>query len=685
MTVGGDGFEPAIDPLDPMIVYSQWQHGGLVMHDRRSGETIDIKPREKPGEAGLRWNWDSPLLISPHEPKRLYFAANILFRSEDRGRSWTAISPDLTRQLDRNQLEVMGRIQPADAVAKSNSTSFYGNIVALDESPIVAGLLYVGADDGLLQVSEDGGKSWRKIDEVPGVPQRSYVSCVRASRFDADTVYAAFDNHKEGDFKPYLLLSTDRGRSWTSIAGDLPQRDVVYTIAEDHVVAGLLFVGTEYGAYCTLPRGPDEAAPAPAPADDAPATPASQPGRAKQRWIRLKGGLPTIAVRDIDIQRRESDLALATFGRGFYILDDYSPLRLLTSEKLKEAAFILPIKDALHYVETNRLGHPNGKGSSGAMHYAAPNPPMGATITYYVKEKPLSRKERRKEAEKKSVKENRKYEYPPLEQLRAEDEEREPQLFLTIRDSGGAVVRRVSVPREKGLARATWDLRYPSANPTSLSAPPERAPWEQGPAGQLAPPGEYTATLAQDVDGVVTALAGPEKFKLVPLGNATFAAAGADVDAAAAFRAKVSRLQRAVQGALRAADEAQSRIAHLRKALLDTPGAALETLAELDGLQMRLNGLLVDLRGDATRDRRNEPAPPSISERVGGIVGDQWYATSPPTQTQVDGYAYSADAFEKSLALLRTLIEQDLRAVEDKLEKAGAPWTPGRVPAWKKE
>lgn len=696
VTVGGDGFETQVDPEDPMIVYSQWQHGGLVRYDRRSGETVDIKPREKPGEPGLRWNWDSPLLISPHNRKRLYFAANILYRSDDQGDSWTAVSPDLTRQLDRNQLEVMGRVQPPDAVAKSNSTSFYGNIVSLHESPLVEGLLYVGTDDGLVQVTEDGGKNWRKVESFEGVPERTYVSCLRASQHDADTVYASFDNHKMGDFRPYVLRSTDRGRTWTSIAGTLPERDVVYTLAEDHVSPDLLFAGTEFGVYFTTAATGGPAAdepPASAPAEDASAASsaaASQPESdaaetkpKKTRWTRLKAGLPTIAVRDIDIQQRENDLVLATFGRGFYVLDDYSPLRVLTPKKLKEDAFILPIGEALHYVEQNRLGSPNGKGWSGASYYAAPNPPFGATITYYLKEKLKTRKERRKEAEKKAAKDGKPIEYPTIEQFREEDQEREPQVILTIRDAAGNVVRRLSGPRDKGLHRVAWDLRWPAANPTSLGAGPERDPWDRGPEGPLASPGEYTVTISKEADGVVSDIAGPEKFRVIPLELATFAAK--DKEARLAFKRKVARLQRAVLGASRVADDVQNRLSLVRRALLDTPAADPALLADIEAVQKRLNALLIELRGDRTRDRRNEAAPPSVSERVDLIVGDQWYATSPPTRTQLDGYDYAADAFGRLLAELRGLVEQDLKRVEDKLEQAGAPWTPGRLPTWSKE
>ncbi len=289
-TLGGDGYESAIDPVDPNIVYAQYQYGGLVRYDKKSGEYISIKPQEGINEEPLKWNWDTPLIISPHKHTRLYFAANKLFKSDDRGNSWEAVSADLTRKIDRNKLEVMGKVWSVDAVAKNASTSYYGNIVSLSESPLVEGLIYVGTDDGLIQVTEDGGQTWRKIEKFPGVPDITYVSCLYASLHDPNTVYASFDNHKRADFKPYVLVSNDRGKSWQSISGDLKEPHVVYSIIQDHVKPELIFVGTEYGVFFTINNG--------------------------QKWIQLKGGLPTIAVKDIDIQRRENDLVLGTFGRG---------------------------------------------------------------------------------------------------------------------------------------------------------------------------------------------------------------------------------------------------------------------------------------------------------------------------------------------------------------------------------
>jgi photosystem II stability/assembly factor-like uncharacterized protein len=655
ITVGGDGYETVIDPEDPNTVYSQWQYGGLIRHDRKSGEIVDIKPRERPGDEPYRWNWDSPVILSPHSHTRLYFAAQRLFRSDDRGNSWSVISEDLTRQIDRDQLEIMGKIQSIDAVAKNRSTSIYGNCVALDESPIVDGLLYVGTDDGVIAVTEDAGQTWRSMELFPGVPDQTYVSWIVASVHDADTVFAAFDNHKSGDFKPYILKSTDRGRTWKSIVGDIPDRQIVYNVQQDHVNSELLFAGTEYGVYFTIDGG--------------------------KKWIRLKGGLPPIAIKDMTIQRRENDLVLGTFGRGFYILDDYSPLRTVSKDSLDSESLIFPVKPALRYVQSGRLSGWSGRGSQGASYYAAKNPSFGAVVTYYLKDKLKTRKETRQEKEKKVYKAGKTPKFPTIEELRAEDHEKTPRVFLTIKTEAGEVIRRVEASRNKGIHRVAWDLRDPSLQPTRLKKPKNLPPWATLPAGPLALPGNYTVTVEKEVDGVISPLVGPESFEVIPLELATFAAK--DREEVMSFNRKVSRLYRAVQGAGRALSEAQNRVKHLRKALRDTVGADPAMTSEVHELDNRLTQLSITLNGDGTLGKHQRPVPLSIRRRAGIAV--DWYVTSAPTQTQRDAYKVASEDFGTLLNDLRSLIETDLSSLEDRMEKLDAPWTPGRIPQWKPE
>jgi len=657
ITNGGDGFETVVDPTDPNIIYAQAQHAGIVRFDRKSGEAVDIQPQPAPDEPGLRYNWDSPLIISPHLHTRLYLAAQRVFRSDDRGNSWRPVSPDLTRQIDRNKLKVMDRVWGIDAVAKNASTSFYGNIVSLSESPKKEGLLYVGTDDGLIQVSEDGGTNWRKTDKLPGIPDMTYVSDLEASQFDDATVYASFDNHKMGDFKPYVLKSTDRGKTWTSIAGDLPQRGTVYTLAEDHVNRDLLFAGTEFGVFFTVDGG--------------------------KKWIPLTGGMPTIAVRDLAIHQRENDLVLATFGRGFYILDDYTPLRRIRTEAdLEKDAILFPIKQTWMYVEASPLGLP-AKGFMGESHFTAPNPPYGAVFTYYLKEDMRTRKKLRYEAEAATEKEGGTLEYPKWEDLRAEEREKDPIVILTITDAEGQVVRRITGPTAAGFHRVSWDLRYPTTMPTNLEGGPTDNPFFTPPQGPLVAPGKYTVSLVKRVGDVTTPLAEPQTFETVPLGNATLAAENRE--ATLEFQRKVARLQRAVAGSIGALEEGLTRINHIQRALLDTPAADPAMLDEARKIEDRIKDLGEQLTGDPIKNARFEPTSPSITDRVFQVVGGAWGSTSAPTQTHQNNYTQAAQAFSPILEQIRKTVGEDLVNLESRMEAAGAPWTPSRIPTWQPE
>ena len=644
ITVGGDGYESQVDPEDPNIVYSQWQYGGLVRYDRNSEEIVDIQPQEAPGEPADRWNWDSPLIISPHSNTRLYFASQRLYRSDDRGQSWTAISGDLSRQLDRDRLKVMGRLWEMDAVHKNKSTSDYGNIVSLSESTLVEGLIYVGTDDGLIQVTEDGGGEWRAVDRVPGVPQNTYVSDLEASLFDDNVVYATFNNKKQGDFTPYLTVSRDRGRTWRSIRGDLPDREITYTLIQDHVKPEMLFAGTEFGLWVTFDEG--------------------------GRWHQLKGGLPVIQVRDLDIQRDWNDLALATFGRGFYILDDYTPLRELSEERLAgEETILFPARDALRYIEKR-----DRVDSRGDAFWTAPNPPYGAVFTYWVRDGLKTLREVRDEAEKEARKAKTDPPLPSMAELRQEDLEVEPQLFLVVRNDDG-VVRRVPASRKAGLHRVAWDLRWPSAAPTNLKPATDLPPWVEPERGPLVLPGTYTASLESKVGGQWQAHAGPVELSVVPIELNTLAAD--DRAAVMAFQADVRELRRTVLGAAKQADEIGVRIKHLRQALLDTPAAGASLTADLEALSGRLDVVLLELRGDRTKASRNVFTPPAIISRVERIASDQWSTTQAPTGTHRQAYGWAREAFAAVSEQIASL-EADLTALEERAEAVGAPWTPRR-------
>jgi len=646
VTNGGDGYESAVDPTNPDIVYAQAQYGWLVRYDKKSGESIFIQPQPPAGEA-YRWNWNTPLIISPHAPTRLYFAANKIFRSDDRGNTWKVISPDLTRRIDRNMLKVMGKIQSVDAVAKNASTSFYGNIVSLTESPKMENLIYAGTDDGLIQVTENAGDSRRTIDRFPGVPDTTYVSCLLASAHDPNVVYASFDAHKKADFKPYLLKSTDRGKTWISIAGNLPERGTVHAFAEDFINPDLLFAGTEFGIFFTIDGG--------------------------KIWIQLKNGLPTIKVPDIVIQPRECDLVIATFGRGYYILDDYSPLRKLDEASLNKDYALLPVEDAWMFI-------PSGsKDSQGHANWYAPNPPVAATFTYYVKDEIKSRKDKRREVEQEDIKNKKDIRYPTMEDLIKEDEEQTAFLLFTITDERGDVIRKLKAPVSAGMNRITWDLRYPSVYP----AYPEGDPFSNNQSGTLIMPGKYTVSLSLSVDGVITDLGLSQPFRAVLLNNTTLPAS--DMNDAVAFRRQVASLLQAIQASIRVTNDVESRIGHIRNALKNTTASTGTLLSQINQVEQQNRVLRKAMTGDESIAKRNENQPPSISERVDNIVWGYWRSTSDLTQTMRDQYEIAAGLFEPVLSALKEMVQKDLKAVEQSMDALQSPYTPGRLPVWKRE
>ncbi|MDW8219979.1 MAG: glycosyl hydrolase [Bacteroidota bacterium] len=648
VTQGGDGFKSQIDPENPNIVYAQYQYGGIARYDRKSGESLGIKPIEGKDEEPLRWNWDAPLIISPHNPARLYFGANKLFRSDDRGQSWRAVSPDLSRRIDRNTLPVMGKIQPADAVAKHASTAFYGNISALAESPKKEGLIVVGTDDGLVQITDDGGKTWRAIQPVGGTPERAYVSVVLCSQHDANVLYVAYDNHKNGDYKPYLFKSTDAGKTWVALRNNLPSNGMVLSIAEDHATPNLLFVGTEFGVFVSINGG--------------------------NSWKQLQGNMPTIPVRDIAVQKRENDLVLATFGRGIYILDDYTPLRALaqgTVDLSNKEVFIFPIKDALCYVESTPFGD-RGKGFLGETFYIGENAPFGAIFTIYLRDVLKTKRQIRHEAEKAGS-----TKYPSPEELRAEEEEDPPAYYATITDAEGNTIRQLSVRNTAGLQRVVWNLRYAYQAPIAQHKSNDA---EYG--GPRVLPGEYKVFLSKRVNGIATRISEPVSFMVVPLHNTTLPAA--DRRALVEFQRSVAHLQRAVLAAVELATSTKARLQSMKNALDETMASnAPQLRSAVVQLEQRMNAILRVLRGDATLTARNEPVPPSIQDRINTIVQEQYASTSTPPQTHIDSYAIASQSLEQELAQLKSIVDREIPTIEQAMEAAAAPYTPGRFPEWK--
>lgn len=652
ITVGGDGFESQIDPEDPNIVYSQWQYGGLIRYDRRTGETVDIKPQEKEGEAAYRWNWDAPLIISNFSNKRLYFAANKVFRTDDRGQSWKIISPDLSRGIDRNKLPVMGKVWSMDAVAKNQSTTIYGNVTALAESPKNEKLLYAGTDDGLIHVTENGGDSWRKISSFANVPDQVLVQNITPSQHNENLVYACFNNHRSGDFKPYLLKSSDKGKTWVNISNNLPVRGSVYILAEDHKNPNLLFVGTEFGLFFTLDGG--------------------------NNWMQMKSGLPTTCVRDIAIQKRENDLVIATFGRGFYVLDDYSPLQNLKKEDLEKNAYIAPIKDGLIFIPSVPLGH-KGKSFQGESFYTAENPPIGATITCWIKNDYKTIKDRRQEKEKQLIKNNQPVYYPSVDSIRAEDREEAPFVVLQISDEKGNIIRKIKTDAKRGLKRITWDGRMNKTSAVSFYSPDPDDPYASDDNGPMALPGKYTATLVLVKDGKTEKLGDAREFNIITLNSHTIPVE--DVNALKEFYTNLSEFRRIVSGTSEFTSEMQNRVRYIKHGLMQSDGNTLELLKETKEIETKLNNIDLALNGDRSMARREFETLPGISGLIEGMVGGLFATTTTQPKTYEEtlimakrkfGFVYGEVKATKIL----------LESLEKKLDKLAVPYTPGRLPEY---
>ena len=649
ITHGGDGFESQIDPENPNIVYAQSQYGNLVRYDKQSGEEKGIQPKERKGENAYRWNWDAPLAVSRHTSGRIYFAANKLFKSDDRGNSWQVISEDLTQNIDRNKLPVMGKIWGVDAVMKNQSTSPYGTIVAFSESPKNADLLYVGTDDGLIQITEDGGENWRKASNFPGVPANTYVNAVFASKHNENVVYACFNNHKKGDFKPYVLVSNDKGNSWSSISNNLPNRGSTYAFEEDHVDESLVFVGTEFGVFFSDNKGSE--------------------------WKQLKGGLPPIAVRDIAIQEEHNDLVLGTFGRGFYVLDDYTSLRGISKE-LPQEAKVFAVRDALQFELSYPLGLP-GKAFMGDNFYIGDNLGPEAIFTWYLKEGIKSKEDQRKEVSKKLIKEGKDDPYPSYETLVAEAQEQDPQLVLTITDSKNAIVRKLLTTPKAGLHRMNWDLRYASEEPISFYKPPFYNPFGGESQGALVPPGRYAVSLSKIVNGQEASLGAPVTFEVVPLNNATLPVN--DREALAAFQNEVNVLSGRVSSVQNALGELSSELRYMKEAIKRTPKKHGDLLKEWASLNAELTEIRTKINGDRISSRLDIDTPPSIGNRIGYLVYEQGHSTGAPTQTHKATFAIAQEEFAPVYEQAKLLINQKFDTFRKKLKTFGAPYTPGNI------
>ena len=385
----------------------------------------------------------------------------------------------------------MGRRHGWDNSWDVKAMSNYNTITSISESPVREGVIYAGTDDGIIQVTTNGGESWKKIPVTKlGLPARTFINDIKADNFDANTVYVSLDNHKEGDFNPYLYKSTDLGETWTSIASNLPKRNLIWRLVQDHIAKDLMFCATETAIYVTINGG--------------------------KSWNKVPGA-PTISFRDITIQKRENDLVGASFGRGFFVLDDYSALREMTSDNLSKEGKLFNTRDALWYLPKSTIGNTGGD------YYFAQNPDFGAVFTYHLSKSYPSMKSDRKKVEREMIKKGQQIPGIDWDAIEKEGREETTKIYVVVKDLNGNIINKISAPKSKGLNRVAWNLRHSSA--TAIN--PDRLPrsgrggrgWYN--SGQLASPGSYTATLVKEDEGVSIELDDPITFNVVDLERGT--------------------------------------------------------------------------------------------------------------------------------------------------------------------
>ncbi|PQB05574.1 WD40/YVTN/BNR-like repeat-containing protein [Aureitalea marina] len=641
-TLFADGHQSATDPQYNDIIYAETQQGGLHRIDLTTGEQVMVQPQAQAGDPHERFNWDAPILVSPHDPSRLYFASYRVWKSDSRGDDWTPISGDLTRNEERITLPIMGRQQSWDNPWDVNAMSNYNTITSLSESPVKEGLLYAGTDDGYIAVSENDGGSWNRIPVTRfGLPGRSFVNDIKADLFDENTVYVVLDNHKEGDFKPYVFKSTDKGASWTSISSNIPERTLTWRIVQDYQSPGLMFLATEFGIYTTLDGG--------------------------SKWHKLPG-TPNMAFRDLVIQKREDDLVAASFGRGFYVLDDYSALRQMGAEKLAQPGALFAPRAAKHYVPRSNVGN------TGADYYFAKNPAFGATFTYHLSDLEKSLKAQRKESEKALNKDTKNVPFPGWEALDEEANEGKAMLWLSIQDAQGNVIRNVSKGASKGSGRITWDLRHESRRSIRGNASDNRGGgwWNAGP---MVTPGNYQATLYLEKEGAVTKLDGPVSFEVRSIREGVLK--GVDYQTFDAYRQEIEQFQDDLNALRDIMDENNRMLKALTTAASRTPlipGNVNQRLADARSAMITLEQ---DMFGNKSKNEIGERNPPSVQSHF-GTASRGLNTTYGPTPLHRKSLGIAKSMMNAVRPRIVSMNQQTLPAIEQVLKDAGAPYIIGQ-------
>ena len=631
--LGADGHQTATDPEFNNIVYAETQQGGLHRVDLITGETLFVQPQAGEGDPHERFNWDAPILVSPHDPATLYFGSYRVWKSETRGDDWTPISGDLTRNEERITLPIMGRKQSWDNPWDISAMSTYNTITSLSESPLKKGLIYAGTDDGFIQVTSNGGENWTKIPVTQlGLPKRTFVNDIKADLHDVNTVYVCLDNHKEGDFNPYIFKSTDQGKTWKSISSNLPKRTLIWRLVQDPIAKNLFFAATEFGIYTSLNSGVS--------------------------WQKIPG-TPNSSFRDLVIQKRENDLVVASFGRGFYVLDDFSALREMIPENLNKTGTLFKPRPAKWYVPRSKVGN------TGADYYFAKNPKFGAVFTYHLSKNYSTQKETRKQREKSLNKRLQNITFPGWNKVDKEINEQKAKIWLSISDMNGNIIRNISKTARKGSHRIAWDLRHPSNRSIGSNS------GRRSNSGPIAIPGNYNATLYLDNNGEISKLDGPIEFEVKPIREGVLK--GVSYQEYNSYKNDLSALQNQLYEVNDLLNQSLGKLSSFKKALSRIKINPGELNSKIFKLENTIRDINLEINGSDAKKQIGEKRAPTVQNRL-SVAQRGLSTTYGPTMLHKKSMSIAIKAIKSIKPKIEKIYNVEILEINNELIKAGSPY-----------
>jgi photosystem II stability/assembly factor-like uncharacterized protein len=630
---GGDGFYAQVDPVEPWIVYTEAQDGHLARRDLRTAQQRSIEPEAKTGEPHYRFQWNTPVAISAHEHTTIYYGGNYLFKSTDRGDTWTRLGPDLTTGVDRNKLQIFGKTPDKKTLSRHDGVEEYPTITTISESPLTSNVLWAGTDDGNLQVTRDAGKNWKNVAaRVPGLPKGTYVSRVVASKYAEGTAYATFDGHRTDDYGIYVFITTDYGESWKAIHNGIPDSaGSVHVIREHPRNQNLLFAGTEFGLWVSWDRGAN--------------------------WTALKNNFPTVPVDDIAIQARENDLVLGTHGRSIWIFDDLTPIEKMDASVAGSDITFFPPRTATTWSLRHR------RWSAGQQMFTAKNPPYGAILNYYLKEAVPPE---------------------PPKVVKADDDKDKPApepkkegvVKITVSGKDGKVIREFDGPALAGVNRTAWDLRYePTAEPTEEQKEAMAAGYGTGPRGPLVEVGEYSIKIQAGTKEATQKVVVEDdpRLQTSPEDRAARRTAIDQVYALAKSAAKGRKTIQGLKDALKAARDKWKADASKP----DTPKIPDDIQKAADELQKKVDGVaekfIRDQQGLGNAGPPFQWKPDPLPDQAQELLDDLDGFAAAPGGQQKEKIAELTTLIADATAQVNKLMQEDLPAFNKKMNDAGIP------------